>query len=72
MAEGFKFHALCFGGPGSWVWIPGTDLLHLWAMWWRHPIYKWGKTDKNVSSGLVLFIKTNKQKSVFKDPLDIR
>ena len=35
-----KFCALCFGGPGSWVRIPGADLHHLSAMLWQQPTYK--------------------------------
>ena len=35
-----KFGALCFGGPGSKVWIPGKDLHHSSAMLWRCPTNK--------------------------------
>ena len=35
-----KFGALHFGGPGSWVHIPGVDLQHSSAvMLWQRPIY---------------------------------
>ena len=40
VAEWLMFHTLCFGGPGSWVQIPGTDLLHSSAMLLRSPTYK--------------------------------
>ena len=41
MAEWLKFHVLLFSSPGSWVQIPGTDLLlHSPAMLWWHPTYK--------------------------------
>ena len=39
-AEWLKFCAFHFGGPGSWVLILGTDMLHLLAMLWRHPTCK--------------------------------
>ena len=31
---------LCFGGPGSQVWILGVDLHHSPSMLCRHPTYK--------------------------------
>ena len=39
VAKWLKFCVLCFGGPGSWVWIPGMDL-PLISHAWRHPTYK--------------------------------
>ena len=35
-----KFSDLHFGGPGSWVWIPGRDLHHSSAMLWWQPTKK--------------------------------
>ena len=40
MAERLKVHALCCDGPGSWVQIPGTDLLHSPATLWWYPTGK--------------------------------
>ena len=31
---------LCFGGPGLWVQILGTDLHHSSAMLWQQTMYK--------------------------------
>ena len=39
MGKWLKFHVLHFGGPDSWVRIPGTDLLRS-ATLWRRPMYK--------------------------------
>ena len=33
------FGRLCFGSPGLWVQIPGTDLCHSAMLWWQ-PTYK--------------------------------
>ena len=53
MAEWLKFHVLCFRGLGSWVRIPGADLLHSCAMLWGHPTYKIEEDGTDVSSRLI-------------------
>ena len=40
MGEWLKFHALRFGGLGSWVQILGADLLHSPARLWWCPTHK--------------------------------
>ena len=51
--------------PGSQVHIPGTDLLHLSAMLWRHSTYKkWRKIGMDVRSGLIFLTHTQKRNNL--------
>ena len=60
MAEGLKFYALRFGGPGSRVRILGADLLQSSPRCGGIPHNKLEEIGTDVSSGLI-FLRQNKR-----------
>ena len=62
MAKWLKFHTLYFSGPGPWVQIPGTHLIHSSAMLWRCPTDKKIEEDCTDVSSRLIYLKQKKRK----------